>query len=62
MLGITRIFPPSIVSARKYLCDVCYTALRLGDGLRGPLVIYDPDDPHQDLYDVDDGLYLFFHV
>ncbi|KAH9057167.1 laccase [Lactarius vividus] len=23
------------------------------DGLRGPLVIYDPDDPHQDLYDVD---------
>ncbi|KAH9074385.1 laccase [Lactarius deliciosus] len=24
------------------------------DGLRGPLVIYDPDDPHRDLYDVDD--------
>ncbi|KAG2040085.1 laccase [Suillus americanus] len=24
------------------------------DGLRGPLVIYDPDDPHKDLYDVDD--------
>lgn len=24
------------------------------DGLRGPLVIYDPDDPHADLYDVDD--------
>ncbi|KAG2143749.1 laccase [Suillus bovinus] len=24
------------------------------DGLRGPLIIYDPDDPHQDLYDVDD--------
>ncbi|KAK7045836.1 laccase, multicopper oxidase, benzenediol:oxygen oxidorectuctase [Paramarasmius palmivorus] len=24
------------------------------DGLRGPLVIYDPNDPHQDLYDVDD--------
>ncbi|KAG1764139.1 laccase [Suillus occidentalis] len=24
------------------------------DGLRGPLVIYDPDDPHQGLYDVDD--------
>ncbi|PPR05198.1 hypothetical protein CVT24_010298 [Panaeolus cyanescens] len=23
------------------------------DGLRGPLVIYDPDDPHQDLYDID---------
>ncbi|ETW84966.1 laccase [Heterobasidion irregulare TC 32-1] len=26
------------------------------DGLRGPLVIYDPKDPHADLYDVDDGL------
>ncbi|KAM5541431.1 hypothetical protein V8D89_004985 [Ganoderma adspersum] len=24
------------------------------DGLRGPLVIYDKDDPHKDLYDVDD--------
>ncbi|KAG1877372.1 laccase [Suillus subluteus] len=26
----------------------------IGDGLRGPIVIYDPDDPHKDLYDVDD--------
>lgn len=25
------------------------------DGLRGPLVIYDPDDPLSYLYDVDDG-------
>lgn len=25
------------------------------DGLRGPLVIYDENDPHLDLYDVDDG-------
>ena len=25
------------------------------DGLRGPMVIYDHDDPHKDLYDVDDG-------
>jgi hypothetical protein len=25
------------------------------DGLRGPLVIYDPDDPLADMYDVDDG-------
>ncbi|OBZ65243.1 Laccase [Grifola frondosa] len=24
------------------------------DGLRGPLVIYDPNDPYADLYDVDD--------
>ncbi|TDL18677.1 laccase [Rickenella mellea] len=25
------------------------------DGLRGPFVVYDPDDPHADLYDVDDS-------
>ncbi len=25
------------------------------DGLRGPFIIYDPEDPHADLYDVDDG-------
>ncbi|KAL0059262.1 laccase 13 variant 1 [Marasmius tenuissimus] len=24
------------------------------DGLRGPLIIYDPNDPHKSLYDVDD--------
>ncbi|KAI0732220.1 laccase [Fomitopsis betulina] len=24
------------------------------DGLRGPFVVYDPEDPHRDLYDVDD--------
>ena len=26
------------------------------DGLRGAFVIYDPQDPHKDLYDVDDGM------
>ncbi|KAL0573068.1 hypothetical protein V5O48_008894 [Marasmius crinis-equi] len=25
------------------------------DGLRGPFIIYDPNDPHQPLYDVDDA-------
>jgi hypothetical protein len=25
------------------------------DGLRGPLVVYDPQDPHANLYDYDDG-------
>lgn len=25
------------------------------DGLRGPMVIYDPEDPYADLYDVDNG-------
>ncbi|KAG9224366.1 hypothetical protein CCMSSC00406_0007860 [Pleurotus cornucopiae] len=24
------------------------------DGLRGPFIVYDPEDPHKDLYDVDD--------
>jgi hypothetical protein len=36
--------------------------VRPGDGLRGPLVIYDPEDPHKDLYDVDDGKHLRFNV
>ena len=26
------------------------------DGLRGPLIIYDPEDPYRDLYDFDNGL------
>jgi iron transport multicopper oxidase len=25
------------------------------DGLRGPLIIYDPKDPQKPLYDIDDG-------
>ena len=25
------------------------------DGLRGAFVVYDPDDPHKYLYDIDDG-------
>jgi len=29
------------------------------DGLRGPLVVYDPQDPYADLYDIDDGQYFF---
>ncbi|KAJ7865708.1 laccase 2 precursor [Mycena leptocephala] len=37
------------------------------DGLRGPLIIYDPNDPHKSLYDVDDlttiiSLADWFHV
>ncbi|KAJ4471523.1 laccase [Lentinula aciculospora] len=31
-----------------------HLSVQYGDGLRGPLVIYDPEDPQQDLYDVDD--------
>lgn len=25
------------------------------DGLRGALVVYDPEDPHRGRYDIDDG-------
>ena len=34
------------------------------DGLRGPLVIYDPEDPLADMYDVDDGKFplLLVHI
>ncbi|KAJ3862206.1 laccase 1 [Lentinula novae-zelandiae] len=32
------------------------TATQYCDGLRGPLVVYDPQDPDADLYDVDDGI------
>jgi hypothetical protein len=31
------------------------TALRYCDGLRGPIVIYDPNDPYKNQYDVDNG-------
>ncbi|KAK1227973.1 hypothetical protein PQX77_009020 [Marasmius sp. AFHP31] len=30
------------------------------DGLRGPLIIYDPNDPHKSLYDVDDGGFTLY--
>jgi len=26
------------------------------DGLRGAFVVRDPEDPHADLYDIDDGI------
>ena len=28
------------------------------DGLRGPFVVYDPNDPLAQMYDIDDGNYL----
>ncbi|KAJ7080204.1 laccase-4 [Mycena belliarum] len=31
-----------------------HLAVQYCDGLRGPLVVYDPNDPHASLYDVDD--------
>lgn len=32
------------------------------DGLRGPLVIYDPNDPLQYLYDIDDGYFNKYRI
>ena len=32
------------------------------DGLRGPLIIYDPDDPYRLSYDVDDGMSLLWLI
>jgi iron transport multicopper oxidase len=33
-----------------------HLSMQYCDGLRGPMVVYDPDDPHMALYDVDGGL------
>jgi hypothetical protein len=53
--GITAItvsiLPPS--HARHVLKTTSDT--QYCDGLRGPIVIYDPNDPQASLYDVDDG-------
>lgn len=35
-----------------------HVSTQYGDGLRGPLVVYDTQDPHANLYDVDDGVYF----
>jgi len=33
----------------------CVIATQYCDGLRGAMVVYDPQDPHLPLYDIDDG-------
>lgn len=38
-----------------------HLATQYCDGLRGPIVIYDPEDPYLDLYDVDDGDFFQFY-
>ena len=37
-------------------CSHILIATQYCDGLRGAFILYDPDDPHQGLYDVDDGM------
>ncbi|KAF5387491.1 hypothetical protein D9757_006578 [Collybiopsis confluens] len=44
----------SFVDDSFHLFEGTTLIYRYGDGLRGPLIIYDPQDPHKDLYDVDD--------
>jgi len=39
----------------KIFANDWYQATQYCDGLRGAMVIYDPQDPHRALYDVDDG-------
>ncbi|KAF7300190.1 Laccase 2 [Mycena kentingensis (nom. inval.)] len=34
--------------------------MQYADGLRGPLIIYDPDDPQKDMYDFDDEETIWF--
>jgi hypothetical protein len=53
--GITPIFV-SHNSGRESFLTHFRTASQYCDGLRGAFVLYDPDDPHKDLYDVDDGM------
>ena len=37
------------------LTSFAYSATQYCDALRGPFVVYDPDDPWASEYDVDDG-------
>lgn len=46
------------LDAKHHFRDVWYHShetLQYCDGLRGPLIVYDPYDPYADWYDVDDG-------
>lgn len=36
-----------------------HEGLQYADGVRGAFIIYDPEDPYLNLYDVDDGMSYF---
>ena len=55
LTGITRIYVSLHSLIPKIFANNWYQATQYCDGLRGALVIYDLDDPHCALYDVDDG-------
>lgn len=42
--------------------DGGYLATQYCDGLRGAFIIYDPQDPHKHLYDIDDGKFAVSHT
>jgi Putative multicopper oxidases len=40
-----------------------HLSMQYCDGLRGPMVIYDPNDPHKALYDIDNGTsFLIYEI
>jgi hypothetical protein len=57
-IGITRKLSRSVSSPCHGLSFLRYRhySNQYCDGLRGPMVIYDPHDPQAHLYDVDDGM------
>ncbi|THU77562.1 hypothetical protein K435DRAFT_650087, partial [Dendrothele bispora CBS 962.96] len=47
-------------AARTYYRPSNYQlATQYCDGVRGPMVVYDPNGPHANLYDVDQDIYFF---
>jgi len=42
--------------------DRIFIATQYCDGLRGPMVVYDRNDPHRNRYDFDDGAFLLIHA
>lgn len=56
LTGITRIFVSfTVFVSRNTMTNKIHSATQYCDGLRGPMVVYDPQDPHGHLYSVDDG-------
>ena len=64
LTGITRIYVSPHYLISKNFANNWYQATQYCDGLRGAIVIYDPDDPHSALYDADDGelILLLFNL
>ncbi|KAG1769719.1 laccase 1 [Suillus placidus] len=58
MDGVTFVTQCPIAPCHSFLYDFnACDQVQYCDGLRGPLIICDPDDPYRSLYDIDDGEY-----